>query len=462
MQNSFEKQVREKMDELKFVPTPPVWQNIEKQIRAKKDRRRVFLWLPLFVLLLGGGVWWVLSGIQKKDSIAIVNQKDRTEIKERQTVEKKVQKDSKEYKGEKVSHAKTIPSSTGDRASQKERITLTTSFSGLILIKQKPSPAVGSNPNISTSKVPASPQDSSSEVEQNNKLEKAANANHKIVLQQNFNADFDKNSKAQDSSVQLKVAGIKRDKVDTVISVAEKKTLHSKWQSGFIASGGIAGVSKGLNVFSADKAMFDSYSTASGSFNPAPRPSAPSPIENGLFFSFGVMVKRQLNNRLSFATGLEYQYYSNQMAVGQLRRQDTLVAQSSSRIVNQFYLNSGSDFSDYHNQFHFIALPVALDWRVLRKAPLHVQAGFSLQQLISTNALIYDGGSGIYYSDNSAFHKMQLFSRLGLSYAVLNNKKSSFRLGPQLQYGLTRLGKNNSGYHLFSVGLSAQFLFQKK
>ena len=59
MQNSFERQVQEKMDELQLVPSEPVWQNIEKQIRAKKDRRRFVLWMPVLFLLLGGGVWWI-------------------------------------------------------------------------------------------------------------------------------------------------------------------------------------------------------------------------------------------------------------------------------------------------------------------------------------------------------------------------------------------------------------------
>src|SRR6476620_9637871 len=57
MPNNFEKQVKEKMDELNFVPTAPVWEHIEKKIRAKKDRRRFFLWLPLVLLLTGTGTW---------------------------------------------------------------------------------------------------------------------------------------------------------------------------------------------------------------------------------------------------------------------------------------------------------------------------------------------------------------------------------------------------------------------
>src|SRR5690242_11011224 len=56
MPNDFEKQVKQKMEELTFVPQPPVWNNIEKQIRQKDKRRRMIIWLPLMLLMIGGGV----------------------------------------------------------------------------------------------------------------------------------------------------------------------------------------------------------------------------------------------------------------------------------------------------------------------------------------------------------------------------------------------------------------------
>src|SRR6478672_8677275 len=68
MPNNFEKQVKEKMDELNFVPTAPVWEHIEKQIRAKKDRRRFFLWLPLIILITGTGTW-LLHNSQNKNEV---------------------------------------------------------------------------------------------------------------------------------------------------------------------------------------------------------------------------------------------------------------------------------------------------------------------------------------------------------------------------------------------------------
>ena len=43
-QNNFEKNVQQKLDELKIPPSDAVWTNIEKRIGKKhKDRRAIFI-----------------------------------------------------------------------------------------------------------------------------------------------------------------------------------------------------------------------------------------------------------------------------------------------------------------------------------------------------------------------------------------------------------------------------------
>src|SRR5215216_5514846 len=69
MRNEFEKQVQEKMEELHLVPSPPVWQKIEEQIRPKKDRRKIILWVFLLGVLLTGTIFW-LTRPESKHSIA--------------------------------------------------------------------------------------------------------------------------------------------------------------------------------------------------------------------------------------------------------------------------------------------------------------------------------------------------------------------------------------------------------
>src|SRR4030095_8500513 len=70
MPSDFEKQVRQKMEELDFVPGEPVWTKIEEQIRRKKDRRKLAFWLPLFLLLAGGSTLWLMQGQHRNEQSA--------------------------------------------------------------------------------------------------------------------------------------------------------------------------------------------------------------------------------------------------------------------------------------------------------------------------------------------------------------------------------------------------------
>src|SRR6188474_2601985 len=72
-EQNFEKQVRQKMEELSLTPSDPVWKKIEEQVRKKRDRRRLFFWLPVTVLLLSGGLWFVANNINTNNSVAKTN-----------------------------------------------------------------------------------------------------------------------------------------------------------------------------------------------------------------------------------------------------------------------------------------------------------------------------------------------------------------------------------------------------
>ena len=59
-EQNFEKQVQQKMEELNLTPSTPVWQRVEQEIRKKKDRRRLVLWVFLFLFLVGGTATWMI------------------------------------------------------------------------------------------------------------------------------------------------------------------------------------------------------------------------------------------------------------------------------------------------------------------------------------------------------------------------------------------------------------------
>jgi hypothetical protein len=168
-------------------------------------------------------------------------------------------------------------------------------------------------------------------------------------------------------------------------------------------------------------------------------------------------VKKKLGKRSVFSTGLQYNFYSTEMLVGQNMLRDTTAAPTLR--VQQFYANSGASFSEYSNRFHFISLPLAFDFQVIKKLPLDFHIGLSVQQLLKTNALLYSASSQIYYNDNSAFNKTHIFSEVGFMYSFFLKKKGVFQLGPELNYDHSKMGKENFKQHLFSYGLTTQFVF---
>ena len=475
MQNSFEKQVQEKMDELQFVPTEPVWQNIEKQIRTKKDRRRLILWLPFLFLLLGGGAWWFTARYQNADSVA------------------KTGKNSETVANTVDGNPNHRPAVNAQYPGEKERtIVLENGLKGQKQVTEKDFPesndkhriVIASLPVKTKSAKPSALSEFSHKLPQNalgNEKDKAVATVEQGKKSRLIGKDtgtggavktdtaLNKSHHKKDSSAtKYKVAELKTDSANTAIAEPVKvdKSKAGKWQFAILANAGISGLSKGFGSFGfgsfrEEKALQDAnYSPGSGSPSPV---YDPSPVKNNLSFSAGVSARKEVTKRLAVVTGLQYNYYSTNIAVGQMRRQDTTVFNSGfTQSVSRFYLNSGTNFTGYRNHYHFITLPFSVEWSVWKKAPLYLQAGLSVQHIISTNALIFDKSSRIYYEDKNAFNKTQLFSSFGLSYAVFKRSKTSLLIGPQLQYGISDLEKNTSGKHLFSLGLTARFLFHKK
>ena len=57
--HEFEKQVRQKLDDLRLTPTPAAWDKIEQEIRENKRRRAPLFWLPLLLIGLGAGGYFI-------------------------------------------------------------------------------------------------------------------------------------------------------------------------------------------------------------------------------------------------------------------------------------------------------------------------------------------------------------------------------------------------------------------
>jgi hypothetical protein len=59
--HNFEKQIRQKLDELKIPPADTVWSSVETQIRKDKRRRRGLILFPMLLLLIGMGSYFIFE-----------------------------------------------------------------------------------------------------------------------------------------------------------------------------------------------------------------------------------------------------------------------------------------------------------------------------------------------------------------------------------------------------------------
>ena len=59
--HEFERQVQQKMDELKFSPSANVWKGIEQDLDKDRKRRWGYVWWPAALLVLLAGVGYYLN-----------------------------------------------------------------------------------------------------------------------------------------------------------------------------------------------------------------------------------------------------------------------------------------------------------------------------------------------------------------------------------------------------------------
>ena len=274
------------------------------------------------------------------------------------------------------------------------------------------------------------------------------------------------------STVKPKVTSAEREKLNNALpadsisdsrtaEVKNSKTNKSPWSVGFTGSLGVSEINqslfKSLDPSNLSYAAYPSNRPATG---PPAVINTPSETRAGFSFAIGMSVKRNLSKRIWVSAGLGYHYYSTTIHTG-ISVDSTLIvysafAQASS--VNSFYRNGeGKEFT---NQYHFIELPVNLGFQLNKsqKNPVNWEAGFSLAWLASANALQFDPYTNVYFKNNQLFNRIQwdAATAILIGFPVHNH---SIQLGPQIQYSLTSLLKDNSSYpgHLIYFGLKFSF-----
>lgn len=485
--NYFEKQVQQKMEDLKIQPSEKTWAGIESRI-GKKSSRRKMLWflLPALFLLAGGGYLFMLDGNIKDQKLSQLPKQTTEIINPKKAVEHRSSDDSTiAATPAELSESKQVSLSSINESSDSRSITsksishsqpspekdkinpqnLDGNKKKYFIIEnkdeskkeQKPTEQIsGLNGLNQTSKIAIVPDMISVSGDSVDVAKKEADSlsNKKVLVPESSSSNQEIYSEEKKEIV------IKEDgSLHTIPTAGNNKTQSSStntnWKIGLSFSAARAYLGDGIQFGSNLDKSFSSFDPNYSYNSPSSRPGtsfgqasigpASSP-ENSIGFTAGIILKNEISPKTSFATGLSYTYYTSTILIG-------------NQLSAGNYSSTGI-LSSYRNNFHFIDLPLTIhfNFNKSQKVPLNLSAGFAVSQLLASDAVQYK--SGFYDVDNSFLNKTQFGFNTGIS-ATFFKRVSA---GPFYHYGINSLAKEGlyGKKHLNFLGIKAAFIFQKK
>jgi hypothetical protein len=441
-ENNFEKQVREKMEQLQFDPADTVWLNVDKEINKEKKRRRPLLWVmfPLGILLLAGGGYYFITN--KNDSSGIAKTQKQNAADKNQDKLSAGHDEVSSGDGKEGNQTGGGPEDELYKPENKIR-------TGITAVSVK-------GGSRSTAKAPV--KDNSEAV---NAAHSETSINHNEAGQAGSKSDS-ASAKGSVTDVKNKAAGKDSASEMKMAKTTDKKKNSFPWQIGYSGNAGISNMNQSLfKPVSTTNYSYNAAAPGNVSLNnPGVATTYPSEINPGFSFGLEVLADKRLSERFSLSVGLGYHYYSTEIQTGHFIDSTSFfnfpTIQASS--VNAYYSNG--KIQTYTNQYHFIELPVYVDFQInkSKKTALIWEGGFTLSYLLSSNALQFDPYSNVYFKSNQLFNRTQLSAATAFLIG-LPVHHVSLQIGPQLQYGLTNVLKSSSGVteHIIYYGLKVSF-----
>jgi hypothetical protein len=182
-------------------------------------------------------------------------------------------------------------------------------------------------------------------------------------------------------------------------------------------------------------------------------------------FSMGLAVKKPLSHRSSIITGITLEYRKTEIQTGTFKDSSANFNYNNSSAytsLSSFY-RAGTG-TKHINSYTLLQLPLLYSYQFnkSKRLPLTVDAGFSFARIMSSNALIYDSYNQAYYKNEDLLHKTQVHLMGGINMDFSLSGKSLLSVGPQFQYGLSSVVKNNNiRQHFFVWGLQAKYFIRR-
>jgi hypothetical protein len=463
-ENEFEKNVRKKMDDLKFSPSDSVWQNIEAHMRKQKPRKRILLfWIVTLAGLLYGGY-------------VLLNKRDLSSGSSNELATKFVKKESKRLYP--VSNLDSVNSNQPGKknntlfkgaGTEKFNTGITTVTGDKLKARHyyQPQPPINQNININKEafeRTRDAVEDKQSTIYISNKEQQRSSINILKHPDSIIIANKELSNKKADSSA----SDFIRKTVDSIINKQENALTANKessvtkkylWNWGVTFSAGASGTANSLlgSLLGSEQKSFDGIISNNPSTNPGSSygngSNFPSLIKPSSAFFIGFVAEKNVLPKIVFSTGLNYKLFSTTNQVGT----------DSAAYYRSITANSAGN--SYHNNYHYLELPVGFKFKIINaaKTQLFWNAGFSISHFINSNALQYNNVTGLYYKDNSQFNKTQFGFNSGVDIALFSKQKSTLLIGPYFNYGISKMA--SEGYnkrHFTYIGLRSQVIFKRK
>lgn len=484
--NNFEKNVKQKMDELKIPPSDLVWANLEKKISRKEKNRKWILFFFLFFLILSAGYWFISplkNDSNRKSEHTTLNQNSKPIN----------SKDSSSYNlavtGEiqKINPVDKLNHSNSAMVPQKEFTKIKKNYSKTTNNRDsyfhrsliKPEKKITENSQVAKAQTSKKIHQDFSKDEPAS-VETTRNSPTSNALNQSKNIQPGKNDTVEEKNKPIKAISentssenytTNEEKQNRTAETIKDSSSYKKsgrtdnknhWLPGFTLSAGTSQFSNGSTKGSA--AYLSSPGNSAGGYTgnyPGYTYYPPSAFKPSIAFSAGFFIEKNVSRKSKISFGFIYKYFSVSNKVG--NRIDS--SNSSQNLSSNFY-SARNSIHSHINNFQFLEVPVSLKFKLNKspKLPLEWNAGINISELINSNALQFDYGSSVYYHHNDLFKKFQFGLHTGFSATLFTSGKRPFTFGPSFYYSLTNLSGKGlyENRHFGFVEINAAILLRKK
>ncbi|MEP6464890.1 MAG: hypothetical protein ABJB05_01230 [Parafilimonas sp.] len=484
-ENEFEKQVKNAMEDFRLSPSASVWEKVKKNLDEKKRRIIPFIFLLIAGLIAISYFTYNVSQKQQTKSIQTIVEKN---------INNKIIKNNEASNKSKLNADNNnivIPEKHDSSLSNK---TKHLQYSVSLYNKEKVIKHADNDFVINDSIKPFNKK--ASKLSSKNHLKREIKnqnlqANDQLKVSHKKSADqsltLHQHTKTTvDSSTTLIQKDIINDtgkiinlvKTDAYVATQNNKdnsktfikklTIKYKipnWKFGVTASYGRSSLTEKVKESNVSAPQ---YFTSGNNPNVSTTTPNAHPFSSSNAYSFGVVVQKKILKNAYISSGLNIIHLSAKANVNN-KIDSSLIVQTSNNISSFYAVNGyyqrGSTKTVVSN-YNFIEVPVNFQQYIFhsKQTSLSYNAGFSLRQLLSSNALIYNSDNDVYFSKSNFFRKTQFQLSAGLNIEINTGKYNSFFVGPQFSYSLSNLAKNanNGSLHFINYGLQAGFLLHKK